>query len=124
MISTFYIYADGNDLESIAAEVRSRIETFVEPYRGRVRVVDQRAEEVAAELPDWDLGVNFEFESLTDAEKKDLLLFFQCLSAEFGRDFILGGALPHGLSEDFVSISAAESLEPAIDVLTANEKRG
>ncbi len=124
MISTFYIYADGNDLDDIAAEVRSRIEAFVEPYRGRVRVVDQRAEEVSTDLPDWDLGVNFEFESLTDAEKKDLLLFFQFLSAEFDRDFILGGALPHGLSEDFVSVSATESLEPAIDLLTGNEKSG
>ena len=124
MISTFYIYADGNDLDDSAAEVRSRIETFVEPYRGRVRVVDQRADDVATELSDWDLGVNFEFESLTNAEKKDLLLFFHCLSADFGRDFIVGGALPHGLSEDFVSISAAESLERAIDLLTANEKNG
>jgi hypothetical protein len=124
VISTFYIYADGNDLDGIAAEVRLRIETFVEPYRGRVRVVDQRAEDASADLPNWDLGVNFEFESLTDAEKKDLLLFFQCLSAEFGREFILGAALPHGLSEDFISVSAAESLEPAIDLLTANEKTG
>ena len=124
MISTFYIYAEGNDLDGIAAEVRLRVEAFIEPYQGRVRVVDRRAKAVSSDLPDWDLGVNFEFQSLTDVEKKDLLLFFQCLSAEFDRDFILGGALSHGLSEDFVSLSAAESLVPAIDLLTTNEKTG
>jgi hypothetical protein len=127
VISTFYIYADGADLEDIAFEMRARIEKFIEPYQGRVRVVDQREEkekEESPELPDWDLGVNFEIESLSDVEKKDLLLFFHSLSAEFGRDFILGGALPHGLSGDFVSVSAAEPLEPAIDLLLAYEKKG
>lgn len=123
MIETFYIYVDGADLDTVAPELRSRIEVFVEPYRGRVRVVDQRAEEdqAFADLPDWDLGVNSEFEALADAEKKDLVLFFQTLSGEFGRDFILGGVLPHGQTEDFVGISAAESLDGAFDVLLANE---
>ena len=126
MIETFYIYVDGTDLDEIAPELRSRIEAFVEPYRGRVRVVDQRAEEdeASADLPDWDLGVNFEIEALADAEKKDLVLFFQNLSGEFGRDFIVGGVLPHGQTDDLVAITAGESLDGAFDVLLANEKRG
>lgn len=126
MIETFYIYVDGSDLDEVAPELRSRIETFVEPYRGRVRVVDQRAEEdeASVDLPDWDLGVNFEFEALTDAEKKDLVLFFQTLSGEFTRDFILGGVLPRGQTDDLVGITAGESLDGAFDVLLANEKRG
>ena len=126
MSETFYIYVDGSDLDGVAPELRSRIEAFVEPYRGRVRVVDQRAEEdkASADLPDWDLGVNFEFEALTDAEKKDLVLFFQSLSAEFGRDFILGGVLPHGQTEDLVGITADESLQGVFDVLFANETGG
>ena len=68
MITTFYIYADGADLEAIASEMRARIEMFVEPYQGRVRVVDQREEkeEESPDLADWDFGVNFEIESLTD----------------------------------------------------------
>lgn len=91
MIETFYIYADGSDLDEIAPELRARIEAFVTPYSGRVRVVDQREErkEESTNWPDWDLGVNFESETLSDAEKKDLLLFFQQLSAEFGRDFVV-----------------------------------
>ena len=126
MSETFYIYVDGSDLDGVAPELRSRIEAFVEPYRGRVRVVDQRAEEdkASADLPDWDLGVNFEFEALTDAEKKDLVLFFQSLSAEFGRDFILGGVLPHGQTEDLVGITADEPLQGVFDVLFANETGG
>ena len=68
--------------------------------------------------------MNFECESLTDAEKKDVLLFFQSLSGEFGRAFVVGGSLPHGLSEDFVTVSAAHSLELAIDLLSADGKSG
>ena len=125
MIETFYIYVDGSDLGEIAAELRTRIEAFVAPYAGRVRVVDQRADgaQGSVDLPDWDLGINFEVDALTDAEKKDLLLFFQSLSAEFGRDFVLGGALPHGQSEDFLAVSAGEALDRAIDLLISNEKR-
>ena len=106
--------------------MRSRIEEFIAPYGGRVRIVDQRREEKedSADLPDWDLGVNFEIESVADAEKKDLLLFFQTLSAQFDRDFILGGVSPYGQADDFLSVSAGEPLEPAIDLLLANEKRG
>ena len=40
MITTFYIYVDGSDLVDIAVDVRTRIEIFVEPYQGRVRIVD------------------------------------------------------------------------------------
>ena len=126
MIETFYIYVDGSDLDEVAPELRARIETFVAPYGGRVRVVDQRDEDEqgSAGLPDWDLGVNFEFDALTDAEKKDLLLFFQSLSAEFGREFVLGGAVSHGGGDDFITIAAGVSLDPAIDLLAANEKTG
>ncbi|RXK55640.1 hypothetical protein ESB00_07060 [Oleiharenicola lentus] len=126
MIETFYIYADGSDLDDIAAVLRARIEAFIAPYGGRVRVVDQREErkEESADWPDWDLGVNFEFETLSDTEKKDLLLFFQSLSAEFGRDFIVGGVLPSGQTEDLLSVAAGETLDQAFDLLLTHEKKG
>ena len=118
MISTFYIYVDGSDLDEIAPKLHTRIDSFVARYRGRVRVVDQRGEaEVSDDLPDWDLGVNFELAELTIAERKDLLLFFQSLSGEFRRDFVLGGVLPQNQTDDFVVISAGEALDPAIDLL-------
>ena len=82
MPQTFYIYVDGYDLDEIAPALRARIEAFVARYGGRVQVVDQReeAEADSADLPAWDLGVNFEFKSVTIAEKKELALFFQGLS--------------------------------------------
>jgi hypothetical protein len=121
MVSTFFIYADAPNLREIAEEIRERIEMFIAPYSGRVRLVDQREETAvhatATELQNWDLGINFEFDALAEVEKRDLVLFFQQLSAEFGIDFTLGGALEHGLAEEFLTISAAESLEPAIELL-------
>jgi hypothetical protein len=121
----FYIYVDGYDLNEIALDVRTRIESFVARYHGRVGVVDQRedADKDSSDLPAWDLGVNFEFESLADVEKKDLLLFFRSLSAEFGRDFVVGRTSECGLPEDFVFILPAEPIEPAFALLTANARK-
>ncbi len=125
MIPTFYIYVDGCDLCEIALNLRARIESFVASYDGRVRVVDQReqAKDSSPDLPAWDLGVNFEFESLVEAEKKELLLFFWSLSAEFGRDFVVGRTSVYGFPEDFVFIMAAEPIKPALDFLTANKRK-
>ena len=120
MIATFYIYVDGSDLDEIAPELRARIDSFVAPYKGRVRVVDQRGKVgVSDDLPDWDLGVNFELVVLTIAERKDLLQFFQILSGEIGRDFVLGGILQQNQTDDFMAISAGASLASAIDLLCA-----
>ena len=126
MSTTFYIYSDGADIEATAPEMRERIEGFIGAYAGRVRVVDRREEkkDQGPDLPDWEFGVNFEGDRLTDAEKKDLLLFFQSLSAEFSRDFVVGFATRHGQSEDIAFVSAADSLEPAIEVLLETAKRG
>ena len=109
-----------------ALELRLRIESFIAPYGSRVRVVDQREEEKpnSGDLPDWDLGVNFEFDALSDVEKKDIALFFQSLSSEFGRDFVVGGVLPNGQADDFIAISAGESLDPILKVLIGNENGG
>lgn len=125
MSTTFYIYCDGSDLDEIAVLLRRRIEDFIAFYCGRVRLVDQRRKEKeGTDLPDWDLGVNFEIEALADAEKKDLLLFFQSLSGEFERDFVVGGLSLFGQADDFMTVSARESLEPAIALLLTNENGG
>ena len=125
MISTFYIYAEGYDLDEIALDLHLQIEAFIAPYDGRVRLVDQRQEKASStDLPNWDLGVNFEIDALTDVERKDILLFFQGLSGEFGRDFIVGGVSLQGQADDCLAISAGGSLDPAIELLLANEKTG
>jgi hypothetical protein len=123
---TFYIYVDGYDLEEIAPVLRLRIESFAARYGVRVQVVDRREETEAdsLDLPAWDLGVNFEFKSLTPAEKKELALFFQGLSVEFSRDFVVGRTLSSGLPEDFVFILAAEPIAPVLELLAVDEERG
>jgi hypothetical protein len=124
MTSTCHIYVDGSDLGEIAPELRERIEAFVQPYQGRVRIVDQPGTQPAdaVDLPTWDLGVNFEFQALTQAEKKELLVFFQSLSAEFDRDFVLGGGLAAGQSEEVVTIAVGLSLKPALEFLQPEKK--
>lgn len=124
MSPTIYIYSDGADIEDTASSMRLRIEQFVELYAGRVRVVDQRHDQNAGPgLPDWDFGVNFEDDSLTSEEKKDLLLFFQSLSAEFDRDFVVGITTPFGQTDDIASVSRNEPLEPVIKALLGFQRQ-
>ena len=124
MIATFYIYANSTNLDEIAPALRSRIESFIAAYGDRVRVADQRHRELPAGVVNGDLGVYFESAALADTEKGDLLLFFLNLSIEFSRDFVVSGASPHNQYEDFACVSAGESLEPAFDLLHANETTG
>jgi hypothetical protein len=125
MSFTCYIYADGPDLTEIAPELRERVQGFVAPYHGKVRLVDQRTADAAdgADAAAWDLGVNFEAAALSEAERKELLVFFQSLSAEFERDFSLG-VLAGSRGDDLVTIAVGISLKPALEILQSpNRKR-
>jgi hypothetical protein len=125
MSAIFYIYCDGSDLEEMAPLLRPRIEAFIALYGDRVRFVDQRRiEKEGTDLPNWDFGVNFEFDALTDTEKKDILLFFQSLSGEFDRDFIVGGLSQFAQADDFMTVSSGESLDPVIELLLTHEIGG
>jgi hypothetical protein len=119
MIETVYIYVDGCDLAEISGQLIHRIEQFSEPFRGLLRLVDQRGEIASDDLPDWDLGVNFDINALTDDEAKHILLFFQSLTKEFSRDFVLGSEQPTGLGEDLFAITATGSIEEALAFLTS-----
>jgi len=103
MTRVFYIYVDGYDLDDIATELRMHIDTFALRFHGRLRIVDRRedASETSADLPVWELGVNFDFGELVAKEKVELLAFFQGLSDRFGRDFVVGANLDPWLPRRF-----------------------
>jgi len=120
---TFYIYVDGCDLGEIADSLVDCIAGFVARFDDRVSVVNQRQEPPTnpVDLPLWDIGVNFDSDSLSGDEVGALLAFFQRLSVDFRRDFILGGLSAHGQSDDFHTISGTASIEPAISTVTRIE---
>ena len=122
MTRVFYIYVAGYDLDDIATELRMHIDTFALRFHGRLRIVDRRedASETSADLPVWELGVNFDFGELVAKEKVELLAFFQGLSDRFGRDFVVGRTSIHGFPEDFVFISPHEPFDSALAVLNAD----
>lgn len=117
MSATFYIYSDGADIEGIAPAMREKIESFVAPHGDRVLVVDQREKRVAHEgdLPDWEFGVNFRSDALSEEEKKDLLFFFQTLGADFGRSFVVGFVTRYGQAEDIAFVSPNDPFDLALE---------
>ncbi len=119
MIETVYIYVDGSDLAEISEQLIRRIEKFSEPFRGLLRLVDQRSEITSNDLPFWDLGINFDVNALTDEEAKRVLLFFRSLAQEFSREFVLGLEQSSGLGEDLFEITATASIEEALKFLTS-----
>jgi len=122
--TTFYIYLDGADIEEIAPAMREKIEAFVGAYGDRVLVVDQREEKAKedGDLPDWEFGVNFESDALSDSEKRDLLFFFQTLGSDFGRGFVVGFVTRHGQTEDIAFVSPDDSFDQALEVFLKTAK--
>lgn len=116
-----YILTDGFDLEECARHIAERTEQFIAPYAGRALFINDRIENPSQsdDYPEWNLGIQFEFDALTPSERRDLILFFHQLSAEIGRSFVFGGQrAKEDESEDWHFIDANDSIEPILDFVT------
>ena len=90
---TGYVYTEGYDLHDVADTITDAIQAFIQPDDGLTfiddrmpRTPDQRPED----LPEWNLGINFHFESVDRPTLTELLFFFHQLSHRTGRDFAFG----------------------------------
>ena len=96
-----YAYIDGYDLDDVATVLESDITSFLQMLAwpcGDAWLVSDReyASGPEADLPRWDLGMNFEL-PLTREELvphftkiEDLAVFFHAESGKTGREFVLG----------------------------------
>jgi hypothetical protein len=118
---TLYAYADGADLEGIAATLEARFEEFVASRNwiaGRAWVVNQRhgieSCTQPGDLEPWDLGLNLE---LPEPGKESpgwfsdiqaTAEFLAKLHSEFGRDFVIGIAdAKTSVSEELFDVSTS-----------------
>ena len=110
---TLYVYAEGNDLHDVAADIEARVEQFIHDHRWRhamPTVVNQRRPDDPTlgpgDLPDRDLGLNPRREPegcFNDVER--IGMFFAELRSATGRDFVIGiGDNERAFSEDLLSI--------------------
>lgn len=108
-MATLYMYVDGLDLEDDASTIAVAFGDLVSKWKdiGAIlvnqrheRTVDMRPDDLA----DWDLGVNLPVASFGPDQAKELLAFGRAVSRQTSRDFIVGIASTHGVSQDIVSI--------------------
>jgi hypothetical protein len=98
---TLYAYAEGNDLDGVAAALEARLDRFVRETswrHARPWVVNQRRDDDpslrAGDLPDWDLGLNMHLPDdeppgwFTDVET--MVTFLARVQEDIGRPFVLG----------------------------------
>lgn len=94
-MAQIYVYVDGSDLEDVEGSLIEKLEHFSLMWGvDSVRVVNDRfprTPDLAPEdLPDWNIGLNFEVKSLSPAELRKLIDFLSHTSAQTGRDFVIG----------------------------------
>ena len=115
---TLFAYADGYDLDDVAAELERQFAAFVASRRWKspdVWVVNQRDSSAsdAGDVPQWDLGLNLDLpdpgaETLgwfSDVEA--IALFLAQLHASTGRAFVIGVQDNEaGFNEDLFTIDS------------------
>jgi len=89
-----YIYVDGYDLWEVAETIKDRIAEYTVNKDQRIELIDDRypkTEDMGEEdLPDSNLGVNFELDQLKSIEIEELMNFFRNLAVDIDREFAVG----------------------------------
>ena len=104
---TLFAYADTSDLDDIAESLEAEFTDFVERSRWRnatPSIVNQRFDDdptlKAGDRPDWQIGLNVEFDAadgFEDIEK--IVRFLGELHSQTGCDFVIG-LEEDGVNED------------------------
>jgi hypothetical protein len=88
-----YIYVDGSDLHDVADLLLRRLSQVASEFP-QVRVIDDRFEKTPDmhpdDLPDWNLGLNFDLDHVGVCHVPRLLESIRSLAQESGRDFAVG----------------------------------
>ena len=88
-----YIYVDGSDLHDVADLLLRRLGEIAREFP-HVRVIDDRFEKTPDmqpdDLPDWNLGLNFDLDHISVGHVARLLESIRLLAQESGRDFAVG----------------------------------
>jgi len=92
-----YVYVDGADLEEVEGPLLKEFQRFAQEWNvGTVKVINDRFPRTpdlgTDDLPDWNLGINIESQSIPRTKTEELLKFLSQLSSESGREFVVGGS--------------------------------
>ncbi|MBB6136082.1 hypothetical protein HD842_004259 [Massilia aurea] len=94
-----YAYVDGSDLDEIGDQLAEVFANFLPTWGiSSARLVNDKSPRTpdlhGDDLPDWNLGLNFETERLSLAEFNQLILFLSRTAEQTQREFVIGGYGP------------------------------
>lgn len=94
-----YAYVDGSDLDEIGSQLAEIFADFLSTWGiTSARLVNDKyprtPDSREDDLPDWNLGLNFEAERLSPTEFNQLISFLSRTAAETQREFVIGGYGP------------------------------
>ena len=107
---TVYVYVDGSDLDEVSYRLVEAFTNFLHTWGiSSARLVNDKFPRTADlrndDLPEWNLGLNFEAERLSPTEFDQLLSFLFQTAAATQRDFVIGGCGPTSrFSEDWAFV--------------------
>jgi hypothetical protein len=106
-----YVYVDGSDLDEVSSQLVDAFTNFLSTWgissAGLVNDKFPRTADLRdGDLPDWNLGLNFEAERLSPTEFDQLISFLSRTAGETQREFVIGGYGPGSqFAEDWEFIS-------------------
>jgi hypothetical protein len=111
-----FAYVDGSDLDEVSCQLVEAFSNFLNTWGvSSARLVNDKFPRTAElrddDLPEWNLGLNFEAEHLSPTEFDQLISFLSRTAAETQREFVVGGYGPKSqFAEDWGFIG--KQLEP------------
>jgi hypothetical protein len=111
-----FAYVDGSDFDEVSSQLVAAFTNFLNTWGvSSARLVNDKFPRTADlrddDLPEWNLGLNFEVEGLSPTEFDQLISFLSRTAAETQREFVIGGYRPKSqFTEDWGFIGT--HLEP------------
>jgi hypothetical protein len=126
-----YVYVDGSDLDGVSCQLIEAFTNFLHIWGiSSARLVNDKFPRTAdlgdVDLPQWNLGLNFEAEGLSSTEFDQLISFLSRTAVETQREFAIGGYGPTSqFTEDWAFIGthpAPPKLQFLRDLLVGSDR--
>jgi hypothetical protein len=117
-----FVYVDGSDLEQVEALLLKSFADFSRSWGVEsVRVINDKYERTPDlrpdDLPQWNLGLNFELERFPRTKVESLMQFLSNTARETGREFVVGTWNPKTMISEDLCFVAADIKQRDIDFL-------
>ena len=91
-----FAYVEGSDLDEVSSQLVEAFTNFLELWGvSSARLVNDKFPLTADlrddDLPEWNLGLNFEAQRISPAEFDQLISFLSRTAADTQREFVIGG---------------------------------